>query len=147
MQDVAIAAGVLLWRGAADAPEFLVLRNARHGTWGFAKGHLEPGESLLAGALRECREETGLRLAAEDLLAGFADTSSYRTPDGRRKRVVMFLAARPTAEQPRRSREHDAQDWWPPARAVAEFAHEELKRSVVRAAARLHDAADAAAAR
>jgi 8-oxo-dGTP diphosphatase len=147
MTGVAVAAGVLLWRGTAAAPSFLVLRNARHGTWGFAKGHLEPGEDLLAGALRECGEETGVRLAAGDLLPGFADASHYRTPDGGRKRVVLFLAARPVAQEPVPSREHDALAWWTAGQAVAELPFEELKRSVVRAAERLRAEAAAATAR
>lgn len=144
MADVAVAAGVLLWSGSAAAPSFLVLRNARHGTWGFAKGRLEPGEDLQAGALRECREETGLELESGDLLPGFADASHYVTPEGRRKRVILFLAARPVAREPVLSREHDALAWWSVAQAVAEFPFEELKRSVVRAAERLRQEAGAA---
>lgn len=31
-----------------------------YGRWAFAKGHVEPGESLKAAALREAREELGL---------------------------------------------------------------------------------------
>jgi 8-oxo-dGTP pyrophosphatase MutT (NUDIX family) len=138
MESVAMAAGVLLWSGSAESPRFLALRNARHGGWGFAKGHLEPGEDLIAGALRECREETGLRLAAADLLPGFADASHYLTPQGRRKRVVMFLAARPCATSaPARSREHDTSEWWTPAEAIERLPFEELRRCVVRATERL----------
>lgn len=141
-EPTAVAAGVLLWRGAGQAPEFLLLRNARHATWGFAKGHLEPGEDLLAGALRECREETGLRLGASDLLPGFADASFYRTPAGVLKRVVMFLAAAPApAAGFVCSPEHDAHAWCAVDDALARLAHEELRRSVVRAATRLASAA------
>lgn len=134
MDRVATAAGVLLWSGSAAAPRFLVLRNAEHATWGFAKGRLEPGEDLVTAALRECREETGLRLAESDLEAGFADVSHYLTPLGRRKRVVMFLASQPSeAGAIVRSREHDEIAWWTPEQAAAQLPFEELKRSVVRA--------------
>jgi 8-oxo-dGTP pyrophosphatase MutT (NUDIX family) len=133
-----VAAGVLLWRGSAAAPRFLLLRNARHGTWGFAKGHLEPGEDLLGGALRETREETGLRLAAADLVPGFADASHYRTPAGALKRVVLFLAAAPAPETGfLRSSEHDAHDWPDHAAALALLKHEEAKRALIRAAVQL----------
>lgn len=133
-----LAAGVLLWRGRAGAPEFLLLRNARHGTWGFAKGHLESGENLLSGALRECREETGVRLAEADLVPGFADASSYPLPQGRRKQVVMFLAGRAIADADlARSGEHDAHQWLPAPAALEQLAHDELRRTVVRAAVRL----------
>ncbi|MDA1260554.1 MAG: NUDIX domain-containing protein [Planctomycetota bacterium] len=142
MDRVAVAAGVLLWSGGPDAPAFLVLRNARHATWGFAKGHLEDGEGLLAGALRECREEAGLQLSESSLLPGFADVSHYRTPEGVRKRVVMFLAARPCAvAEIVCSPEHDAMEWWTAEQAVERFEFEELRRSVIRAAEHLREGA------
>lgn len=37
-------------------------------TCGIPKGHLEPGEDLLDGALRELEEETGIRLAKGQLV-------------------------------------------------------------------------------
>jgi 8-oxo-dGTP pyrophosphatase MutT (NUDIX family) len=135
---IRVAAGVVLWRGSAAAPEFLLLRNARHATWGFAKGHVEPGEDLVSGALRECLEETGLALAAAQLVPGFADASHYRTPSGALKRVVMFLAADATPDAAlRRSPEHDEHGWWEPRAALERLAHEELRRTLVRAATRL----------
>ncbi len=137
-ERVVVAAGVMLWRGTPAEPAFLLLRNARHATWGFAKGHLESGEDLLRGALRECQEETGLRLGAADLLPGFADAAHYRTPKGVLKRVVMFLAASPAVvAEFRRSAEHDEHGWWEPEAALERLAHEEAKRTVVRACQRL----------
>lgn len=134
MDHIALAAGVLLWCGSAQAPALLVLRNAKHATWGFAKGHLEDGEDLLAGALRECEEETGLRLRRADLVPGFADVSDYLTPRGHRKRVVMFLAAFPCeVAQIRCSQEHDAYEWWAADTAIERLPFAELHRCVVRA--------------
>jgi 8-oxo-dGTP pyrophosphatase MutT (NUDIX family) len=136
-----LAAGVVLWRGRAQAPEFLLLRNARHGSWGFVKGHLEAGEAPLAGALRECREETGVRLQESDLVKDFADASHYVLPQGKLKRVVMFLCARALSEADlRRSTEHDAHEWLPSAKALTQVAHEELRRTLVRATVRLAQA-------
>jgi 8-oxo-dGTP pyrophosphatase MutT (NUDIX family) len=137
-EAIATAAGVLIWRGSARAPEFLLLRNARHATWGFAKGHLEPDEDLLEGALRECREETGLHLTAADLDPAFADVALHRTPRGNLKRVVMFLAT--TASTPdgfRLSHEHDEHGWLPADQALRQLAHEAQRRTLVRAAVRL----------
>ena len=141
--DPVTAAGVLVWRrdGGGGDPEFLLLRNARHGSWGFPKGHLDPGEDLIAGALRELHEETGLRLGPGELLPGFADASTYRTPDGVWKRVVQFLAAGPLAEAHvqgfARSDEHDAHAWLAPRPALERLAHQELRRTLVRAVVRL----------
>jgi 8-oxo-dGTP pyrophosphatase MutT (NUDIX family) len=35
--------------------------------WAMCGGHLEPGEDFLTGAVRELEEETGVRLAPDDL--------------------------------------------------------------------------------
>ena len=130
-----LAAGVVLWCEPAEAPRFLLLRNARHGSWGFPKGHLEPGDSLAAGALRELAEETGYALVASDLLAGFADTHAYR-PDGTHwKRVVHFLVASPVeAAALRPSAEHDACEWLAEDDALDRLQHQDLKRTLLRAA-------------
>lgn len=61
------------------------------GTYGFPKGHMEPGETERETALREIREETGLRVR---LVPGFRMEDEYALP-GRmpgRKRVIYFLA-------------------------------------------------------
>ena len=54
-----IASGFVLFR-RGDPFRYLTLRNARHGDVGLPKGHVEPGEDLLAAALRETEEETGI---------------------------------------------------------------------------------------
>ncbi len=135
------AAGVLVWTGDADDPRFLLLQNARHGTWGFAKGHLEEGESELDGALRELAEETGLRLDAEDLVPEWNDAALYRTPNGAWKRVVLYLAAQPTpTEALERSDEHARHAWATVGEALERLEHEDLRRALVRAATRLRPA-------
>jgi 8-oxo-dGTP pyrophosphatase MutT (NUDIX family) len=54
-------AGAVTFRLNAGAPEFLLVRskkNPQH--WVFPKGHIEPGESSEAAAVRELREEAGI---------------------------------------------------------------------------------------
>lgn len=150
-EDPVLAAGVLLWRNAASeergACEFLLLRNARHGTWGFPKGHLEPGEDVRAAALREVQEETGIALRETDLAPDFADTCIYQVPAKDRrpeksgqgwKRVVHFLARAPEEGRGfRRSEEHDQAGWFGEHEALARLTHDSSRRALIRAAERL----------
>ena len=59
------------------------------GHTGLPKGHIEPGETPRQAALREIREETGLRAA---LHADIQLEESYALPRGGEKHVVYFLA-------------------------------------------------------
>lgn len=146
-EDPVLAAGVLLWRPGQRGVEFLLLRNARHGTWGFPKGHVEPGETLREAAIREAREETGLPVQEPDLAPDFADTCLYQVPEAARrpgksgggwKRVVHFLARAPDGGRDfRRSPEHDESGWFVEADALARLAHAEQRRCLIRAAERL----------
>ncbi len=64
-----VGVGVVLFKGE----EVLLVRRAKGakaGEWSIPGGHLEPGETTRAGALRELAEETGLRPAG---LGGLVD--------------------------------------------------------------------------
>ena len=54
------SAGGIVYRLADGAPLFLLIRDS-YQNWGFPKGHVERGERAEDAALREVREETGLR--------------------------------------------------------------------------------------
>ncbi len=56
------SAGVVPYRMGADGPEFLLLFNLFFEQWQFPRGCVETGESDLACARREFREETALEL-------------------------------------------------------------------------------------
>ena len=73
------SAGAVIFRregreGAVST--YLMLYSGRNSAWGFAKGHIEPGESEKEAALREIKEETGI----EDLIFidGFRAEDIYR---------------------------------------------------------------------
>ena len=53
-----LAAGAVVFRRTENGVRLLVLRAYRN--WDFPKGMVEPGESELDAARRECAEETGL---------------------------------------------------------------------------------------
>ncbi len=134
-----LAAGVLVWAGEPGAPRFLLLRNARHGSWGFPKGHLEAGEDLRQGALRELREETAYTLDPGDLDPEWCDTSLYRAgEDGPWKRVLHYLPLAPVDPKACvRSAEHDDHTWAGEEEALRRLAFDDLRRTWIRAAARL----------
>ncbi len=55
------AAGAMLWRPGPSGPEVALIHRPRKPDWSFPKGKLDPGETARAAAVREVREETGLR--------------------------------------------------------------------------------------
>lgn len=63
---------------------------------GTTRGGVEPGETWLEAAERECREETGWRVAATALYGIYSDrmTQTHRYNDGRRRHFfgAVFLA-------------------------------------------------------
>ena len=70
--------------------QYLIIRNIG-GNCGFPKGHTEAGETEQETALREIREEVGLRVS---LIDGFRaeDTYLLHGKPGVEKQVVYFLA-------------------------------------------------------
>jgi 8-oxo-dGTP pyrophosphatase MutT (NUDIX family) len=56
-----LAAGALLYTRGDAGLEVALIHRARHDDWSFAKGHVEAGEHVLAAAVREVTEETGIR--------------------------------------------------------------------------------------
>ncbi len=137
--DPVLAAGVVLWSGSVEQPRFLLLQNSLHQTWGLSKGHLNSGEELIAGALRETEEETGYVLTAEDLRGDFSDTSIYQPKEGLWKRVVNFLAAQPVdIDALQVSDEHQDVRWLALEEALQIVEHDALRRTLIRAAYRLN---------
>jgi 8-oxo-dGTP pyrophosphatase MutT (NUDIX family) len=133
-----LAAGVVLWCQGEGEPRFLLLCNSRHQSWGLSKGHLEPGEDLLQGAIRETVEETGFQLSPADLAADFADTTLYQPKADVWKRVIYFLCQQAVdPEQLQVSAEHSEARWLPLAQALKLIPFPALRRTLVRAATRL----------
>jgi 8-oxo-(d)GTP phosphatase len=76
------AAGAVAWRAAQDGAQVALIHRPRYGDWTFPKGKREPGEHVLATAVREVAEETGMRVVLGRPLGPWC----YET-GGRPKRV------------------------------------------------------------
>lgn len=69
------SAGAVVFRRTPQGVRLLVLRAYR--TWDFPKGEIEPGETPLAAAKRECAEETGLADLQFRFGEAYRDTLPY----------------------------------------------------------------------
>jgi 8-oxo-dGTP pyrophosphatase MutT (NUDIX family) len=78
--EVVQAGGIIVWR------DRIVLRRTALGEWVFPKGWIDPGETAEQAAIREVREETGVR--AE--VARLAGRAAYEA-DGETRNVVYYL--------------------------------------------------------
>ncbi|WP_026882901.1 bis(5'-nucleosyl)-tetraphosphatase [Clostridium akagii] len=67
---------------------YLSIKSKRDGHWGFAKGHVEQGETELETATREVLEETNIKV---NILEGFRVTKEYAPNENIHKMVVFFI--------------------------------------------------------
>lgn len=58
-----VAAGAVIIRDGASEREFLLIHRSYRSDWTFPKGKVDPGEHLIAAAIREVREETGFAIS------------------------------------------------------------------------------------
>ncbi|SEG72664.1 8-oxo-dGTP diphosphatase [Thermomonospora echinospora] len=103
------AAGVVLWRGGPDGPRVALVHRPKYDDWSFPKGKLDKGEHVLAAALREAEEETGLTVR----LGRRLPTTTYMK-SGRPKRVDYWSATAIGAGRPFvPNHEVDRLEWLP----------------------------------
>ncbi|HEY3952286.1 MAG TPA: NUDIX domain-containing protein [Streptosporangiaceae bacterium] len=117
------AAGALLYTRRGDTLAVAVIHRPRHDDCTFPKGKLEPGEHVLAAAVREVTEETGIRPVLGQPLA----TVRYLV-DARPKRVDYWAAhvAEPASGRFVPNDEVDQLDWLavPEAATRLSYAHD-----------------------
>ena len=92
MTETAVyAAGGVVWRMVEGKLRVLLITRTRYRDLTLPKGKVDPGETLAETAVREIREETGLRVA----IGVPVGVSRYVMPTGRTK-IVHYWAAEAT---------------------------------------------------
>jgi 8-oxo-dGTP pyrophosphatase MutT (NUDIX family) len=113
------AAGGVVVREREGDLEVAAVHRPRYDDWSFPKGKLLSGEDWEAGALREVREETGLRCE----LGAELESATYLDRKGRRK-LVRYWTMRPVDGEFEPGDEVDELRWLRLADAPATLTYE-----------------------
>jgi 8-oxo-dGTP pyrophosphatase MutT (NUDIX family) len=129
MQKI-ISAGIIIFRKTREGHKFLLLYHGRN-YWNFPKGKIEAGERSWQSAVREVKEETGLKQSELRFIENFKAYERFTFRGGKEKIfkiVILYLAE---TKQPRItvSWEHDGYGWFTfsEAKKVLSKYHENLK--------------------
>jgi len=123
-----VAAGGVIWRDDESGRRFAVVHRPHRHDWSLAKGKLEPGEDVLAAAIREVWEETGFTVVVGVELA----TVRYADHRGRPK-VVHYWSMEWESGEFVANSEVDELRWLDETEAVALLTYDVDKALVVRA--------------
>lgn len=134
-----VAGGGLVARPGPAGPEVLLVHRVRHGDWSIPKGATAPGETVQECALREVREETGLRCR----MGAEIHSVRYRDRNNRAKHVRFWHMTPVGTAAPPDPTEIDEVRWVPLDDAAALLTRGR-DRAVVAAFAREHGAVRAA---
>jgi 8-oxo-dGTP diphosphatase len=118
------AGGGVVWRNRRGKTELAVIHRPRYDDWSLPKGKLDDGETQLAAAAREVREEIGAQVAVSRRIGEV----SYDTPTGRKS--VAYWAMRYLDGLFTPGDEVDALDWLRPAAARELLSYDVDKRIV-----------------
>lgn len=121
------SAGIILYKMHEGERLYLLLHYIS-GHWDFAKGKIEPGETLHQAALRELAEETSLTAT---LLDGFEDSFAYTFKDRAGTTIhktVTFFVGQTTNSGVRLSREHKNFSWVSYEQALARLTYDNARQ-------------------
>lgn len=83
-----LAAGAILWRLDKGELKVAIIHRSRYDDWSWPKGKIDKGETIPQAAVREIREETGLKVNLGVHLAEI----NYKLPNGSDKEVHYWAA-------------------------------------------------------
>lgn len=118
--------GAVVFRKRKGELEILLIQHKNGGHWAFPKGHVEKGETDRETALREIREETGLKVKLD---TDFRTSVTYSPKPEVVKEVAYFAAKAEKGAKVRRQKEEVTDfAWLPPSQAMERVTFENDKR-------------------
>lgn len=108
-----ISAGIIVFRKTSEGIKYLILYHGR-GYWNFPKGKLEQSERSFQAALREVREETGLKSTELKFVGNFKAYEKFFFRRGSEKifKVVILYLAETRQHKITISDEHEGFGWF-----------------------------------
>lgn len=119
--------GAIVCRLRDSWVEVLLIRHKNGGHWAFPKGHVEKGETEEETALREIKEETGLKVK---LCMDFRHTVTYSPKPGVLKDVVYFAGEFSGGHQKAQEAEVTGMEWKAPQEALEQITYENDKETL-----------------
>ncbi len=123
--------GAIVYRKLQNKTEVLILKHRFGGHWSFPKGHVEQGETERQTALREVKEETGLKI---EMMDGFKQSVEYSPKPNVRKQVVYFLGVADDASKVVKQEEEVGDIKWIDLDAAEEMLTYENDKNLIRCA-------------
>lgn len=120
------SAGFVLFREVDGQRVYLLLDYGKH--WDYPKGHLEEGESAWQAAVRELREETGIRQV--DRVGRFQKDMQYAfysSKKGPIRKTVTYFAGRTRTADVVVSDEHTGFAWLPYEEAMQRLTYDNAR--------------------
>lgn len=114
---------------------FYLIEQMLGGHHGVPKGHMEAGESEEDTALREIKEEVGLRVALD---IGFRSVITYMPRPGIKKEVVYFIALSESMDTYLQADEVKSIEWLELDQALQRIEYKEMQGVMWEADAYLH---------
>ena len=120
--------GAVVYRNIGGTIRYLLIKNRRSSNWSFPKGHVEDGETLEETAIREVREEAGIRIK---IFPGFVSKSQYTIQNRIQKTVQIFAAT--TKDEQTRIQPEEIEDYiWLPFESAYNYLKFENDKAILK---------------